>query len=248
MTRLNGLVTSLGALVLAAFSAVPAHANLQVKVCDAVNMGAGCVIVKDTDAGQSAGAITFNFSDADFTVNLQIATSNSPGGVLALLHTDSIVQASATGVSSVCTICGAGFNLMVVVSDNAFTQPLGNGTLTQAVNTNTNPASAATGNVQFDGYQVNGGAIFATGANHVGPATFNSFATSNNATQNAGLFNATNPYALTEVVKLNMTNQLQGQATANLSFGNVPEPASIVFLGTALLGLARFRKKMQAKG
>lgn len=47
---------------------------------------------------------------------------------------------------------------------------------------------------------------------------------------------------------LKLTNTLQGQATANLSFGNVPEPASIVFLGTALLGLARFRKKMQAKG
>lgn len=170
MTRLNGLVTSLGALVLAAFSAVPAQANLQVKVCDAFNEGTGCKIVTDADVGQSAGAITFNFSDVDFTVNLQIATSNSPGGTLATLHTDSIVQASTTGVGSTCTICGGAgsFNLLIMVSDNAFNQPLGNGTLTQAVNTNTNPAAAATGNSQFDGYQVNGGAIFATGANHVG--------------------------------------------------------------------------------
>ena len=245
MTRLNGLVTSLGALVLTAFFAAPAHANLQVMIIDAANPSG--VVVKDTYAGQSPDAIVFNFADTDFSFNLQIAASNSPGGAIATLHADSIVQATATGVTSNCTACAAGFNLMVMVSDTSYNSPLGNGTLTQAVNTNTVAASAATGNVQFDGYLVNGGTIFATGANHVGPATFASYAVTNNTTQSVGVLNAMNPYTLTEVVGLHLTNTNQGQATANLSFA-VPEPASILLLGTAMLGLARLRKKMQSRG
>jgi len=242
MFRLNRLMGCIGVLGLA-FMARPAHANLQVMIIDSL----GSITVKDTDSGQSINAIKYDAADGDFTFNLEIATSNSPGSTLATLHIDSIVQASSTGVGSSCAACGAGYNLKIIVSDNAFTMPIGTGNvLAQAVDTNTNPLSAATGKATFNGYQVNGGAIFATGANSVGPTTFNSFDTTNSAIQMAGPYTSTNPFALTEVLQLNFTNTNQGQATANLAFGSVPEPSTIMLMGTIVLGLtAGFRKKLR---
>jgi hypothetical protein len=236
MKRLAICFAMLGVVTLLA---IPAYANLQVRVTD--SLGAQVF----TDAA-TPGVITANAADGDFTVSLHIATTNSPGGPVAQLHIDSIVQATAAGVISICPACGAGFNMKVEVSDTAFTMPLGPlGTLVQAVDTNTNPSSAATGNSAFNGYQVDGGGIFATGPNHVGPSTFASFADTNNDTQSVGGILSTSPFALTEVIQLNFTNTNQGQATANLALSQVPEPASIMFMGSIVLGLAgAYRKKL----
>jgi hypothetical protein len=234
------LAVCFGLLGVAGWLAIPAHANLQVQVIDST----GTQVF--TDAA-TPGVIDVNAADADFSVSLHIASSNSPGSLVAALHIDDIVQATAAGVISVCPACGAGFNLKVTVSDTAFSSPLGTiGTLAQAVDTNTNPLIAATGNVVFNGYVVNGGPIFGIGPNQVGPATFASFDTTNAITQTAGPFTTTNPFTLTEVTQLKLTNTNQGQATANLAIAQVPEPSSIVLMGSIVLGLtAAFRKKLK---
>lgn len=136
---------------------------------------------------------------------------------------------------------------MIVVSDTAFFMPIGSGeVLKQSVNTNTSPDAAATGSAMFNGYEVNGGAIFATGPNHVGSASFSSFAGTNSAVQSLGSITTTNPFTLTEVLQMDLANTNQGQATANLTVAAVPEPASILLLGTVLLGLGSLLRKRVA--
>jgi hypothetical protein len=230
MIRFNKFVGGLAVLGLA-MMVTPAHANLQVKITDA----AGTQTF--TDAGHP-GTILVSTTDTDFVIQLDIATSNSPGTNVATLHIDTIFEATTAGVT-------AGGNLTVAVSDDAFTQPIGSDQLTESVNTN-DISGSTTGSVTFQGYEINGANLFGTGANTTGPKTFNNFAVTNNGVTTGGPFTSTNPFTLTEMTSIHATNTGEGQATANLVFGNVPEPSSIMLMGTIVLGLtAGFRKKLK---
>jgi hypothetical protein len=246
MTRLNGIAACFGALALTAFLATPARADLEVKIIDSLGSTVICATTVGSCTGLGTpGSINTSFTDGDFSLILQTATSNSPGGTVAKLYNNTEATATAAGDISSCSACGTGFNLEILVSDTGFTMPIGLTVLTQNVNTNDSSTSPATGKANFSGYETNGTTIFAMGGTEVGPASFSSFDNSNNATQSVGV-TTSNPFVLTEELQLDLTNTQQGQATANLTVSSVPEPASILLFGTVLLGLGSLLRKRVA--
>lgn len=237
-------VSLLAALTLAGLTAIPAQATLVVRVTDSV--GTQTFQVGNANCpGCTANAILATAADAAFTVNLQIATSNAPGGP-AIITVDNIITSArgSTGVPN---------TLKVEVSDTGFLLPSGTAALVQRGTTNEPALGFATGTVSSTGYYGTGGtgnvlfcqAVGTCSAN-TGALNFPSFAL--NTQQDQNNVNFVTPFSLDEVINYSFTSTGVGQYTANLAAVQVPEPASVVFLATMALGCGGLlRKKLQAK-
>jgi len=216
-------------LLFAGLTAVPAFATVEIKVTDGIN------------TYFVAGNVLF-FSDADFSLLIQTATSNGPAGPAVLTYSSTITSL-------------AGGSLKIEVSDTGFALPVGPANLIQTLNTNTPVATTtATGTLSGVGYYGTGaGNVFfceetAVCTNATPAASFTSFVVGNSATNSVPV-SFVAPFSLDAVLNASFTSSGNALFTGTLSaITSVPEPASVLFLGTSLLVVtAIFRKKLQSR-
>lgn len=120
-----------------------AHAALIVRVTDSLGVQTFQLGSVSCPAC-TANSVVATAADADFSLNLQIATSNAPGGP-AILTADEIVNSVAGSVANPNT-------LKVEISDTGFLLPVGVANLVQRGTTNEPAVGFATGTVSSTGY------------------------------------------------------------------------------------------------
>lgn len=222
--RFNGIVMMATLMALAVLLAQPASATVQVRITDSTGTYNFVGVPCGTDT-----CVTANQTTAAFFVDLQIASSNAPGGP-AVLTVDGIIN-SATGS------VGTPNTLKIEVTDTGFVQPVGAAALIQNVNTNAPALNAATGSVTATGYYDGGNVAFCEATavcdNSTPSATFTTFAVSNHTSTQTSV-NFVVPFALDEVLNYSFTSAGNAQVTANLA-AIVPEPTSVALFGAVLL-------------
>jgi hypothetical protein len=224
-------------LALVALLTAPAQASLTIRLTDAAS---GAVLY--TNGTNTVVAIQ---SDVDFTTNVQVATSNSPGGP-ATLTLSGTLHANNASVA-------LPQNLMIEISDTGFLLPNGPGGLTQTLNTNTPESPGeALGSISGIGYYQNAPATLfcqalGTCTGNTATVSFANFSVGNGVMTPGLAINTVTPFSLDEVINLTFTGPGDALISATLS-ATVPEPASLVLLGTTLLGLSTLlRKKIASR-
>jgi len=193
-------------LLMAGALAVPAGATLTITITDAAS---GTTTFTAVPANCSGGLCTLVATqiDNDFSVNIQVGTSNGPGGPAVLTLSGTVTKAASNAFG------GAANQLTVAISDNGFLLPVGPGNLIQTVDTNS-PAqtSTASGSLTASGFYSNTNTLFCqTSASCTGAtpnASFSSYLVSNpGQTDTLPVPNFTAPFALDQVLTYNFTSQ-----------------------------------------
>ncbi len=241
-------VLASGALLFGSWT--PAHAVATVgafdgSVSDSCADGAAC------DLSATGGKIIWDFNLGNFAGSVQIGTSNSPGGNnISLLDLTYQANAAAPGT------------LTLIFSDTDFTSPGSPPPVDFVSGVNGNVSSGAS-NIEFRTFLSNSNTLFGmpAGDNPASPVPC-SFCVANDASavkladsglganpinfQTSFQQTATTPYALT--IRLDIQATSAGLSTGD-SFlrGQVPEPGSLLLLGSGLAGLGLWGRKRFAK-
>jgi hypothetical protein len=214
-------------LTLAGFMATPAQAVLTIRLTD--SLGTQTFVGTADNCGPNCTSLVAARSNAAFVIDIQVGTSNAPGGP-AEITLGGTVQSLVAGNNS----------LTVEVSDTGFLLPAGPAALIQTVNTNTPAITAAAGSLTATGYYDGGNVLFCQNAPGnvcdaaTGAANFGSFLVSNPGQTSSVGVNFAIPFSLDQVLTYSFTGAGTALVTSTLS-AVVPEPASVALLGSVLL-------------
>jgi len=186
-----------------------------------------------------------------FDAQLSTAITNVPGTSVADLGKTLNVTSTALAVSS-------GATLMLQVYAFDFTSPTGPGTLTESLTANNPVATGVLGSITGQGFLAlpGGGAnTFSTTASATPIASISCQTVGGAGCGTGGAFIgtdvesasvvSTSPFAFTNVMVYDPTTAGIANFSSDLSLltTTVPEPASVVFMGTTLLGLSSLLRK-----
>lgn len=245
-------------VLLAAFSFVP---QAQASAFMTITVGGASVTCNNTAAACSGGftsamgssSITFTGTVGGYTLTDVILTSNNPG--TASLADTQDVKLGIQNVSAGATA------LVVDYGVNNFTLPVGAGTLSASSSgTMTTGAGGSVNSEAFRSWERNdntlvagpGGASFVSIAN---PCTFASAAPPTQTatgcnTASLGSGTVTAPFALTSQETITTQIGFNGQftGTTDLTAAAVPEPSTVILLGTGMMFVAgrQYRKRKKS--
>lgn len=237
-----------GAAVVAASAmfAAPASAAFIVSLDDLSTAGID-VAIADNGAGDGnplPGFIAYSGFVGGFLVGSEFTFGNSPGTTTSGLLTTSLSSVMHSGASS---------TLSVVTSQDGFTAPGGptnpmelsssfSGTL------GTIGPGKPTADLVFQSYASSPGALFGTGFT-TGAQSCSGLTAGSLTAQCAALstalatFTRAGDYSLTNVTLVTMTDGLVLNASGVTAATAVPEPGSMMLLGTGLFGLAHVARR-----
>jgi hypothetical protein len=214
----NGLVIAALTVGLTVGISSTAQAALSLEICDVT--GSTCTVVTDGGAGDLAagtpGLILFNGLVGLFSVNIDTAISNAPGGPIGSALENQIQAVNGTALPRVLT---------VEATDDAFTFP------------GTGPATM---NCQSSGTAVLGpGNSVETSCTAAGTTINLPIYDPAGAGENesAAINIAAIPYTISNFSTIDFLAQARVQVTQT-TLVVAPEPASLLLFGTGLLGLA----------
>ena len=230
-------------LVLAGLLATPAHATLGTLWVNIGGTNSGTTITggtfcQDNDAAcdrdPTLGVVTtLAVGLGTVTVTGSTSTSGSPKGTMSL------------SLNATPTTTGT-FN--VSVSDRLFNSPPPPLVLKQSFGGGS--LGGTTASLGAVGYFGSTDVLFDTSATATATPSANTMLNAGTANTQTGKILSGNPYSLTDYLTINVTAVDSGdsknfQLTANLGTSAIPEPASIVLLGSLLLlGVSLVRRKV----
>jgi len=246
--NISGLLLGALAILLTSQSA---NAALAIRfTTDTNGAGAGGTLASVTCL-TALNSISCSNNDTYFDVQISTGITNVPGTTIATLGKTLNVSSTALSVSS-------GATLMVEVYAYDFLSPTGPGTLTESLTANnpvdTNVFGSITGQ-GFIGLAGGGANLFSKTAQSTPVANVTCLSLGGAGCGIGGDFIGTDvesasatvgsPFAFTNVLVFDPATTGISNFTSNLSLltTTVPEPASVVFMGTTLLGLSSLLRK-----
>jgi len=203
---------------------VPAHAAISLQLTDS----SGAITV---NCSSGANFIQCNGSDANYSIVLTSAQDNVPGGATAQQTKDLQVTALNSAI---------GTTLTLKVDSTGFTLPTGNVKVTESITANnpldTHVFGTLTGTGSINNTSSSGTATIVC----TGPSTGSGCGPNgeflNTAVSSAAATITTTPFSLNEILTFTPTTSGKFVFSGALSVTPVPEPTSVVLLGTVLLG------------
>ncbi len=220
------------------FAPAQANAALRIRLTETGGPAATEIATNSTPFAQSINFPTLVFGDFFFTSFG--ASSNSPGFAAVALATSATVTVTNTGLTS--------HKLMIEISSNGFTQPVGTTTITSNIGTtkfSQGSGSAAGNTVTFQSYFNNDNGDYSTTGTTTGLQTPSLLGGSSNDSQ-TGTTTLTSPYSLVQVFIIELNSGASFNfSTSSIVNPSVPEPATIVgaFVGLPILGMWLRRQK-----